>query len=71
MIDKLIPAAIVFLPLALLAWLLLRRTRPVMWFALACLGVATGYLTATGATDDIARMLLGAKSPATSPAPAR
>ena len=39
MIDRLLPAAIVFLPLAALAWLLLRRTRPVMWFAIACLAV--------------------------------
>lgn len=71
MIDKLIPPAIVFLPLALLAWLLLRRTRPVMWFALACLAVGTGYLTATGATDDIARAVLGMGHPAATPAPAR
>lgn len=71
MIDKLIPAAIVFLPPALLAWLLLRRTRPVMWFALACLAAGTGYLTATGATDDIARAVLGSGARTASPAPAR
>lgn len=71
MIDRLLPAAIVFLPLAALAWLLLRRTRPVMWFAIACLAVGTGYLAATGATDDIAHKLIGTKAPASGPAPAR
>jgi hypothetical protein len=32
--------------------------RSVFWFALALIAVAMGYLMATGATDDIARIWL-------------
>ncbi len=57
--PKLAGALIVFLPLIILAYLFLwRRTRPVFWFAFALILVATGYLMATGATDDIARWLI-------------
>lgn len=35
--------------------LLWRNQRPVYWFALALILVGTGYLMATGATEDIAR----------------
>jgi hypothetical protein len=53
-------ALIVSLPLILVAYALLwRRLRSVFWFALALIAVATGYLMATGATDDIARIWLG------------
>jgi hypothetical protein len=38
--------------------LLWRRLRAVFWFGLALIAVATGYLMATGATDDIARIWL-------------
>lgn len=71
--DKLAGAAVVALPLAVVAWAVLwRRSRPVFWFALACIVVGTGYLTATGATTDIARALLGTRAaPAPAPAPAR
>ncbi len=52
-------AVIVAIPLVILAWAVLwRRARPVFWFALALIVVGTGYLTATGATDDIARRLV-------------
>jgi len=53
---KLAGALIVALPLILLAWATLRRRLPVLWFAVALILVGTGYLAATGATDDIARM---------------
>jgi hypothetical protein len=50
-------ALIVSLPLILVAYALLwRRLRPVFWFTLTLIAVATGYLMATGATDDIARI---------------
>lgn len=73
MIDKLAGPALVAVPLLVVAWVLLwRRSRPVFWFALALIVVGTGYLTATGATDDIARAVLGSKAPAAgAPAPAR
>jgi hypothetical protein len=52
-------ALILSLPLILAAYALLwRRFRSVFWFALALIAVAMGYLMATGATDDIARMWL-------------
>ena len=52
-------ALIVGLPLILAAYALLwRRLRSVFWFALALIAVATGYLMATGATDDISRFWL-------------
>lgn len=52
-------AVIVAIPLIVLAWAVLwRRARPVFWFALALIIVGTGYLTATGTTDDIARRLV-------------
>jgi hypothetical protein len=35
-----------------------RRQRPVFWFAVAPILVGLGYLTATGATDDIARSIM-------------
>ena len=53
-------ALIVSLPLILIAYMLLwQRLRSVFWFALALIAVATGYLMATGATDDIARIWPG------------
>ena len=58
-IVKLTGAAVVALPLILLAWALLwRRERHVFWFALVLILVGTGYLMATGATDDLARRLV-------------
>jgi len=52
-------ALIVCLPLILIAYALLwRRLRSVFWFSLALIAVGTGYLMATGATDDIARIWL-------------
>lgn len=65
MVGKLSGAALVAVPLLLVAWAMLwRRSRPVFWFALALIVVGTGYLAATGATDDIARAFLGSKAPA-------
>ncbi|MFV0296540.1 MAG: hypothetical protein ACK5JT_10530 [Hyphomicrobiaceae bacterium] len=56
---KIAGAFIVALPLMVLAYLMLwRRTRPVFWLAVALVMVATGYLMATGATDDIARAVM-------------
>ncbi|MDX2157006.1 MAG: hypothetical protein SFW09_10915 [Hyphomicrobiaceae bacterium] len=59
MTHKLLGALIVAVPLVVVAWAVLwRRNRPVFWFALAAIAVATGYLMATGATDDIADRLI-------------
>ncbi len=53
--PKIAGAVILGAPLILLAWVFLRRQRPVMWFAIGAILVGLGYLMATGATDDIAR----------------
>lgn len=69
MTTKLTGAAIVAIPLILIAWALLwRRARPVFWFALAMIVVGTGYLMATGATDDVARRMVPSAS---APVPAK
>jgi hypothetical protein len=58
---KLAGAVILGVPLIALAWLGLRRQpRPILWFALALILVELGYLTATGATDEIARSIIPA-----------
>ena len=52
-------AAILAIPAIIMAWAVLwRRQRPVFWFAVALIVVGVGYLTATGATEDIARHLV-------------
>lgn len=53
--PKIAGAVILGVPLILIAWVFLRRQRPVLWFAIAAILVGLGYLMATGATDDIAR----------------
>ncbi|MEZ5854010.1 MAG: hypothetical protein R3D67_04415 [Hyphomicrobiaceae bacterium] len=59
MTPKIAGAVILGFPLLILAYLFLwRRNRPVFLFAFALILVATGYLMATGATDDIARWLI-------------
>jgi hypothetical protein len=55
--PKIAGAVILGAPLILLAWVFLRRQRPVMWLAIAATLVGLGYLMATGATDDIANRL--------------
>jgi drug/metabolite transporter (DMT)-like permease len=56
---KIAGAAILGVPLMVLAWAVLwRRQRPAFWFALALIVVGLGYLMATGATDDIARRIV-------------
>ncbi len=57
---KLAGAAILGVPLIVLAWAVLWRQRPVLWLALALILVGLGYLMATGATDDIARSIMPA-----------
>lgn len=68
------------LPLALLGLVFLRRNVPVLVFYLVALAVGLGYLTTTGAVDDIGNMALekagmvaekaAEKVPAPAPAPA-
>ncbi len=58
-------ALILGIPLLLIAWVGLRRNRPVQLFAAAMILVGVGYLMATGATDDIAHLVLG--NPAAEP----
>jgi hypothetical protein len=56
---KLAGAAIVGLPALVVAWVLLRRQgRALFLFAAALILIGVGYLTATGATEDIARSIL-------------
>lgn len=55
MTPKIAGAILLAIPLVVIAWALLwRRNRPILWFALALIAMAIGYLMATGATDDIA-----------------
>lgn len=69
MTPKIAGAVILAIPAILIAWVALwRRARPVFWFAVALIAVATGYLMATGATDSIARLLV---PQLTDPPPAR
>jgi hypothetical protein len=58
MSPKLLGALIVALPALAAAWAVLRRQRPLFLFAAALIVVGTGYLAATGATDDIARAVM-------------
>ncbi|HRD76821.1 MAG TPA: hypothetical protein PK264_12950 [Hyphomicrobiaceae bacterium] len=51
--PKILGALVVFVPAALFALVALRRYRPVFYFAMILIGVATGYLWATGATERI------------------
>lgn len=67
---KLVGAVVLGLPLLLIAWITLRRQRPVFLFAVALLLVGLGYLMATGATDDIGHMVLGAPEPVPAAVPA-
>jgi dipeptide/tripeptide permease len=71
MIPKIAGAVILGVPLILTAWVLLRQQpRPVLWFALALIGVGLGYLMATGASDEIARRIVPAPVPEPAPQPA-
>jgi len=66
---KLAGALILALPALAIAWAAFRRRLPLFWFAAALILVATGYLVATGAADDIARSLVpGLLAPAAAPA---
>lgn len=62
---KIAGALIMAIPLLLIAWIALRRQPAVRLFATAMILVGIGYLMATGATDDIAHLVLG--NPATEP----
>lgn len=64
---QILGSLILVVPALLIAWAALwRRNRPVFWFALALIVVATGYLNVTGATRDIGVRFGGA--PAAMPA---
>ena len=67
---KIAGALILAIPLLAIAWIALRRQWPVRLFAVAMILVGVGYLMATGATDDIANLVLGnpAPEPALQPA---
>ncbi len=59
MTPTVIGAFIICLPAIVIAILLFwRRLRPVFWFTLALIVVGVGYLAATGATADIAHLVL-------------
>jgi dipeptide/tripeptide permease len=57
--PKIIGAVMLGFPLVTAAWVMLwNRNRAVFWFAFALIQVSLGYLMATGATDDIANLVL-------------
>jgi dipeptide/tripeptide permease len=58
-------AIIIGVPLYVLAWAALRKQpRAIFLFAIALLAVGIGYLSAVGATADIARRILPGQFPA-------
>jgi hypothetical protein len=57
-------AFIIGVPLYVLVWVLLRKQpRAIFLFATVLLAVGIGYLSATGATGDIARRILPGQFP--------
>ena len=55
-------AVILGIPLYIAAWVLLRgQPRAILLFAVALVTVGLGYLTAVGATGDIARRVMPAQ----------
>jgi len=57
-------ALIVGVPAVIIAYLaLFKAPRAILWFALALIAVALGYLAATGALTDIANAVLGNEPP--------
>ncbi|MCB1506187.1 MAG: hypothetical protein KDJ47_14510 [Hyphomicrobiaceae bacterium] len=61
-------ALILGIPLLVLAWVFLHRQRPVFYFAVVLILVGLGYQITTGASEDIAHMVLGAPEPVAAPA---
>ena len=62
-------AIILSIPLYVAVWALLRKQpRAIFLFAIALLAVGIGYLSAVGATGDIARKLAPGQFPAASKA---
>ena len=58
-------AVILGIPLYVTAWVLLRKQpRAIFYFALVLLAVGLGYLTAVGASSDIARRIMPNQFPA-------
>ena len=61
------------LPALLIGGLLLQRWRPVLWMYIIALVIGLGYLTTTGAVEDIgtkAMAYIPTSAPAPAPAPA-
>lgn len=57
--PRLVGALILAVPAIVLAWAVLwRKERRAFWFALVLVAVGVGYLMATGATEDVARLLV-------------
>ena len=59
MIELYAGVAALMVPPIVIGAVLLRRKQPVFWFLVALVTVATGYLVATGAAQDIGRTLAG------------
>jgi len=60
------------IPLLVCGLFFLARYRPVMLMYLGACVIGLGYLTATGAVEDVGRKLLGGSAPsAAAPAPAK
>lgn len=64
-------------PALLIGGIILGRWRPVLWFYVAALIVGLGYLTTTGAVDDVGKSVIEAiaaepedEAPAAAPEPA-
>ena len=61
-------AVIMGIPMYVAAWALLRKQpRAIFYFALVLMAVGLGYLTAVGASADIARRIAPSAFPMTAP----
>ena len=58
----LIGVAAIAIPFLVVVWFLLRKQCALWWFACALLVVGLGYLTATGAADDVGRRIAPASA---------
>ena len=77
--DLIVGLIVMFVPLFVAGYLMLRRQPGIFRMFMAMLLVGLGYLTLTGAVNDIGATILGKKErmmapapvPATAPAPAK
>ncbi len=74
--ETILGLLVIGVPALLIGGILLGRYRPVFWMYFAALIIGLGYLTTTGAVEDVGKQAVGyigtppAETPAATPAPA-